>query len=403
MRKLKEIYNSSSFVEILCKYVEFNYGVRLNEHNSDCLLSVLYQYILNYPETEEDLEMFVKENLTNCLFNNESFFFRNKGQIDYILSHFHKYDNLKILSFGCSEGQEPYSLSIALTEAGIKHKIYAVDIDSYAIDKAKLAVYDQYDMRGLDDRYRNWFEIKGESFHLSEVIKGNVEFYNINILKKEIKDEIKVKFDIILCNNVLIYVTKTLLKTAIEQFLSSLEDGGFIFTTIEESGYFDNCIRLSKISDDPVVFKKLNLSSLLEKDYRDLHTLNSKYGNVLIQGRKDFEIELLEKEINENFDVGKIRRLVSLLIDRGNMLDAKRWQYIILLTDDYIEDDFSLYLDLCLKTDEIEEYVNILKKKVDLFKDKKDMLDLIDAFQRVGNAGMYFHYSNLYKKLYGDE
>ncbi|MCA1932990.1 MAG: hypothetical protein LDL13_05375 [Calditerrivibrio sp.] len=403
MRKLKEVYNSSSFVELLCRYVEANYGIKINEYNSDCLLGVLYQYVINYPETEDEIEIFVRDNLKGCLFNNESFFFRNKDQIRYILSHFSKNSYLNILSFGCSEGQEPYSLSMALTEAGIKHRVYGVDIDVHAIDKARVAIYDHYDMRNLDDNYKKWFEIIDGKFYLSEIIKNNVEFYNLNILKNNISDAIKVNFDIILCNNVLIYGTKALISSVLEQFLSSLVYGGIIFTTFEESCHFENCTRLVKVSDKPILFKKLDISSLLEKDYKDLHMLNSKIENGVDYNVEDSEIKMIEKEIGENFDLDKVRRVVALLFNNGSFVEAKKWQYIILLTDKYTEDDFSLYLDLCLKTDEIEEYVTILKKKVDIFKDKKDMVNLIDAFQRIGNAGMYFYYSNLYKKLYGDE
>jgi len=107
------------------------------------------------------------------------------------------------------------------------------------------------------------------------------------------------------CNNVLIYGTNTLIKTAIPQFLAMLKDGGFIFTTQAEAGYFEDFPSLVKVENNTVAFQKKELLKLFEKDFRELFHMNTTQKNEKALLKTDQKIKQLEQSIAEYFDVGQ--------------------------------------------------------------------------------------------------
>jgi len=394
MKTLKELYRATTFVELICRFIEINYGVKITETNSECLLKILYSVFNRYPETEEDLDFFVRFYLRDCLWNNESYFFRNKAQLEELVK-IAKGDLVRILSFGCAEGQEPYSISIVLTDQGIKHKIYAVDLDEIAISKAKTGIYTPFDLRNFDERYTWAFRVEGEYIHIIEDLKGNVEFLHINCLKEPLEEYIRQKVDIIFCNNVLIYLTDNYKKNIVKQFCNLLVYDGYIFTTQEEKSHFGMMPGLVKISDEPVLFQKKNISQIIEKDLRDLYLLS---GN---NEQTDDEVIIgYENALKDNFNIEILRRLVTLNINRERFDEAKKWQYLVLISGEQNEDDIDLYLEICRRTGDMEELLDMLRKKVNIFKKEKDILLLINIAKDIGNADLYFSYKNLYESLF---
>ena len=96
---------------------------------------------------------------------NETYFFRDFPQLrgfaekvlpSYVDSKSNK--TLKVWSAACSTGEEPYTLSIILTELvkeyGFKIEIDASDIDRNVLNKAKSAVYSQRSLKDTPYGYR---------------------------------------------------------------------------------------------------------------------------------------------------------------------------------------------------------------------------------------------------------
>ncbi|MCX8083745.1 MAG: hypothetical protein N3C60_02385 [Calditerrivibrio sp.] len=395
MRTLKELYRASSFLELICRYIEINYGIKITETNSHCLLKILYGIFNRYPDSEEDLDQFVKLNLHECLWNNESYFFRNISQLDFVSKI--KYDReLNILSFGCSEGQEPYSLSIVLTEKNIKHKIYGIDVDEIAIRRAQIGIYSALDMRNFDERYTWAFKVQDGMIYINDDLRNNVIFIHNNCMKNRLKDILPCKVDVILCNNVLIYLIDTYVNNIILQFSDVLNENGYILTTHEEEHYFVRFSYFVQIRQNPVVFQKKNIDQIIEKDFRDLYFLEeSKFVDS-----PDEVLHEYEQKLKDNFNTELVRRLVSINIARKRYLEAKKWQYLILLFEGYKEEDMELYMELCYKNEAYEELIDILKKKIDIFKKAEDIQRMMEIARKLGNANLFFDYKSLYDKLY---
>jgi chemotaxis protein methyltransferase WspC len=64
---------------------------------------------------------------------------------------------LRILSLPCSTGEEPYSIAMALLDAGLKphqFKVDGMDVSPLSVDKARRALYGKNSFRGQDLDFR---------------------------------------------------------------------------------------------------------------------------------------------------------------------------------------------------------------------------------------------------------
>lgn len=117
---------------------------------------------------------------------------------------------LRILSLGCSTGQEVYSIAIAVNSViGFNDwqvSIIGTDVSSAAISKAQKGYYNQFEIQtGLKaETMINNFTLEGENWRVNDNIKKMVEFRRYNLLDEATFTE---KFDIIFCRNVLRFFT----------------------------------------------------------------------------------------------------------------------------------------------------------------------------------------------------
>ena len=180
----------------------------------------------------DDKKLF--EEFVNYITINVSEFYRNTDQWDVLdkqiipelISKFGK--NLKIWSAACSTGDEPYSLVMALS----KHiplnqiKIIATDLDKQVIAKAKVGLYNEKSIAGVQaDLKKKYFTQVGPSYKISDEIKARVEFKEHNLLK----DTYPSDCNMIVCRNVLIYFTEEAKDEVFVKFQKNLKPGGILF------------------------------------------------------------------------------------------------------------------------------------------------------------------------------
>ncbi|MDY0233180.1 MAG: CheR family methyltransferase [Sulfurimonas sp.] len=156
-----------------------------------------------------DSDAVIKQELIDYLTTNETFFYREFKQIEELVSLVKKDSSsvVRIMSAPCSTGEEPYSIAIALLEAGVRadrFRILGIDINSDALKKAQKAVYKQRNVRNLSDEIQErYFFKQDDKFILKESIKSLVEFRLINIFDPSFTS--LGKFDYILSRNMFIY------------------------------------------------------------------------------------------------------------------------------------------------------------------------------------------------------
>lgn len=120
---------------------------------------------------------------------------------------------LRILSLGCSTGQEVYSIAIAVSRLiGLSDwqiQIIGTDLSSAAISKAQRGYYNLFEIQtGLNaETIIDNFTLDGELWKVNDDIKKMVEFRRFNLLDELTFNE---KFDVIFCRNVLRFFTPEL-------------------------------------------------------------------------------------------------------------------------------------------------------------------------------------------------
>lgn len=139
---------------------------------------------------------------------------------------------LRLLSLPCSTGEEPYSVAIALLDAGLppqRFKIDAIDISSRALRHAQRAVYGKNSFRGEDISFRDrHFEALAQGYRLSEEVRGQVHFQHGNIFGTDFSSKM-MSYDVIYCRNLLIYFDSATQKHAIQILTGMLATKGALF------------------------------------------------------------------------------------------------------------------------------------------------------------------------------
>ena len=116
--------------------------------------------------------------------------FNNLADVVLPLLHpIHKGGTIKILSFGCSSGQEPYCVAMALDKAkedypDIKFEITGIDYPSAALDRARIGLYTHFDVqRGLPIRdLVKFFDREKEDWLIKDHIRDAVTFKETHLL-----------------------------------------------------------------------------------------------------------------------------------------------------------------------------------------------------------------------------
>ncbi|MBD9613841.1 chemotaxis protein CheR [Pseudomonas sp. PDM02] len=115
---------------------------------------------------------------------------------------------LRILSLPCSTGEEPYSIAMALLDAGFKphqFKVEGMDVSPLSVEKARRAQYGKNSFRGQDIAFRErHFTAEDESYRLSERVLEQVRLQVGNLLDPSLLAN-ESPYDFVFCRNLLIY------------------------------------------------------------------------------------------------------------------------------------------------------------------------------------------------------
>lgn len=160
--------------------------------------------------------------LVNQLTVNETYFYREPEQIHlFVRTLFPRLQAVlpeerpvRILSVGCSSGEEPYSLAMALCERWGRPMLDRVQIDAGDLDedilaKARAGIYSPFSFRALDDHLRDkYFQADRRGYQIKDDIRRAVRFFSFN-LKADVYPAEPGYYDAVFFRNVSIYFSLT--------------------------------------------------------------------------------------------------------------------------------------------------------------------------------------------------
>jgi chemotaxis protein methyltransferase WspC len=139
---------------------------------------------------------------------------------------------MRILSVPCSSGEEPYSLAMALLDAGVateRFQIDAVDISANALHRAARGHYGKNSFRGTDLEFRNrHFVAVKDGYALHHEVRRHVTFARDNVLDDGFLSE-AAPYDFIFCRNLLIYFDRATQILALAKLHHLLAAEGVLF------------------------------------------------------------------------------------------------------------------------------------------------------------------------------
>lgn len=178
--------------------------------------------------------------VVEALLNNETYFFRDRAPFDTLQRHAlpdlmqlrAKSKRLRIWSAGCSTGQECYSLAMLFAEEPEKWRgwtidILGTDVSSTCVDRARSGIYSQFEIqRGLGiQQMISWFEELPDGWRAVEKLRTSLRFQVQNILEQPPHPG---GFDIVLCRNVLLYLSPEKKTLGFDRLASAMAEDGWL-------------------------------------------------------------------------------------------------------------------------------------------------------------------------------
>ncbi len=248
--------------EYLVNLVREMSGIRVFDHQMakfrQTVCNSCEQY--NYPDCTVYIEDLKRQSFDSTMHEDliagvtvgESYFFRDKAQMDYLrnkllpsLIQKRRDQNslyLRIWSAGCSDGQELYSIAILLHQLlpdlqdWTLHML-GTDINVNALSRAIKGQYSEWSFRSTDENIRNAFFTKQKGkWHISNVIQKLTKYSYLNLYSDNfpsISSEINA-MDLILCRNVFIYFDPATAKVVMEKFYQSLLPSGYLLQSASD-------------------------------------------------------------------------------------------------------------------------------------------------------------------------
>jgi chemotaxis protein methyltransferase CheR len=193
---------------------------------------------------------FEKLHLFELATTNETFFFRNTAQFTYLkeriipsleLQSSQEKSSFRILSAGCSTGEEPYSIAMTLLDVlgsaeNISAQIVAGDLSENCLKIARDGYYDEDRLTKLPSGYQKRFMIDTDGgARVSDDLRGLVRFVRLNLDDLMNSDSPAWSqglglFEIIFCRNVMIYFAPECQQKLVDTLYRLLKPGGYLFT-----------------------------------------------------------------------------------------------------------------------------------------------------------------------------
>ena len=240
---------------------------------------------------------------------------------------------LRILSAGCSSGEEAYSVAMLLCELIPDIKdwnivVVGIDINSKLIAKAREGKYTKWSFRQVPENIIvKYFDQENGVYTLHDSVRNLVSFVSLNVLTDSFPSILNntTAFDLILCRNMIMYFKQSTIDLVIDKITKALLAGGYFFVTGSEIALV-NHDRLQKVCTDGLYYfvkKDITQSRLQRADIlvpKRKRRVNSASGlgkRIQAKGNKHIPVSTddLSKDIQFYYENGQYEKALAVVLE----------------------------------------------------------------------------------------
>lgn len=282
-----------------------------------------YRGMVNLEEYTSELHADGQEllRLTEHLTVKETYFFREPDHLNLVVDKLlpellerKRGGVVRIVSAGCSSGEEPYSIAImALEKFGLtaaqQLAVVGMDIDSNAVEGARRGIYPKTSFRGDGHHaFARYFEETGpDAFRVLDEVKKIVAFGTVNLLSESYPVQMEAP-DIIFYRNVSIYFPEELQKRIFKRLAGLLREGGSLIVGAAETIYHDIGVLTLAEEEGLFFYRKAPPLKRSEPARVESHPRGSVPVNVT---RRDAEVPVNYVEATDPRADGETRRTIE--------------------------------------------------------------------------------------------
>ena len=249
---------SDSQFRRICQLIYQRAGIVLADHKRDMVYNRLvrrlrvlgiadfghYLSLLEADQNSPEWQAFI-----NSLTTNLTAFFREGHHFPVLAEHArHRQGEYRVWRAAASTGEEPYSIAITLADTlGLvpgRWRVFASDIDTDVLEKARNGIYRLEELKTLSPLQRQRYFLRGTGPHqglvrVRQELVNFVDFSSLNLLDRQYA--VPGPFDAIFCRNVMIYFDKTTQQEILRRFVPLLKPDGLLFAGHSEN--FSHLVR----------------------------------------------------------------------------------------------------------------------------------------------------------------
>jgi len=233
--------------EPLLEEVHRRAGLAFSSHREPLVLADLERLRgeLAIPSVDAFVQAFlrspeVSEQVLSTLTVSETYFFREPAQLGLLRDQLLpqrlmevRSGPARVWSAGCATGEEPYSVAMMAREAGLHERVrvFGTDLNRGSLARARDGRYRPWSFRGVGaDLQARYFQPEGSYQVLDPEIRAQVTLFPLNLVHP-VPSMLTVglwNLDVVLCRNVLLYLSPEAQRVAFFHLVEALAPGGWL-------------------------------------------------------------------------------------------------------------------------------------------------------------------------------
>jgi chemotaxis protein methyltransferase CheR len=201
-----------------------------------------HRYLRFDPGREAELD-----EAAEILTTNETYFYREPYQLESFsreilpgLKASNARDKrLRILSAGCSTGEEVYTLAALIKESGLfegwEVDLVGSDISRRCVAQARAGAYGEHAFRSPEAApLRRWFHLRGGKWVVDDALRAMVRFQRENLVSPRALSS-TARLDVVFCRNMMIYFDMAARRALLKRLHAKMREGAWLLLGHAES------------------------------------------------------------------------------------------------------------------------------------------------------------------------